>query len=335
MFDLEILDFHLPEDRIAQNPAEPRDASRLLVVNSGEISHKHFRDLPELLQSGDLLILNDTLVSARRLFGSKKTGGKVEALLLENLGSEYYRALVKPGKKLAVGSVIQFDSGLSATITEIQDEFRILKFSGDDVPGILQNLGTVPLPPYIKSTTAPGERYQTIYANKPGSAAAPTAGLHFTNPLLERLENKGIAIAKITLDVGVDTFRPINTERTADHKMHGERYQIPVDTAQAITNCKGRIVAVGTTSARALETASIGRRQIRPGSGVSKIFITPGYEFKIVDAMVTNFHMPRTTMLLMLAALMGAENLMNAYQVALAEGYRFLSFGDSMLVTAE
>ena len=331
MLRLSDFDYDLPEDRIAQNPADPRDSSKLLVLDGGVVSHKAFRDLPSLLETGDLLVLNNTRVTARRLVGERASGGIVEALLLRHLGDGCYEALTKPAKRVKIGAGMAFEGGLRAEVVgQGDDGIRTLRF--DCSAEEIAKAGSVPLPPYIHSSTAPDERYQTVYSSAPGSSAAPTAGLHFTPELIAALTEKGIDVAYVTLDVGIDTFRPVQAENIAEHKMHGERFYIPAETRDVVASAKGKVVAVGTTAVRALETASIGERVLRAGDGCSSLFITPGYKFKTVDAMLTNFHMPRTTMLLMVSALCGKDTLMNAYEQALNSDYRFLSFGDSMLI---
>ncbi len=323
-------DYHLPVESIAQAPLADRAASKLLVLDkhTGEVSHHVFRECVELLRPGDLLVMNDTRVTARRLFGERPSGGKVEALLLREIEPLVWEALVKPGKRLRIGSEITFPDALLASVTDVHDDGRrTLRFNADP-----SNAGAVPLPPYITRLLADAERYQTVYAREGGSAAAPTAGLHFSPEILTALQAKGVNIAYVTLDVGLDTFRPVQAERLEEHQMHGERCSIPVETAIAIQNAKGRVIAVGTTTVRTLESRAVGLRQVDPGEMTTKIFIRPGYEFKIVDGMFTNFHMPRTTMLMMLSAMAGRENVLRSYASALAEGYRFLSFGDSMLI---
>jgi S-adenosylmethionine:tRNA ribosyltransferase-isomerase len=305
-----------------------------MVVDGSEINHRVFRDLPTLLNPGDLLVLNNTRVTALRLFGERSGGGKTEALLLRETAPYTFEALVKPAKKVKTGTRLEFENGLAAQVVEEGEEgLRTLQFAPvEDFSNKLSGVGRIPLPPYIKHTDTPDERYQTVYADTPGSSAAPTAGLHFTDELLKRLKERGVDTAHITLDVGIDTFRPVQVEDVSQHKMHGERYFIPEATRDTVANAQGRIIAVGTTSVRALETASIDNRSLRAGAGCSSKFITPGYAFKTVDAMLTNFHMPRTTMMFMLAALCGKDALLSEYQHALSNDYRFLSFGDSMLI---
>jgi S-adenosylmethionine:tRNA ribosyltransferase-isomerase len=293
-----------------------------------------FRAVTQILKAGDLLVLNNTRVTARRLFGQKPTGAAVELLVLRKSGPNRFESLVKPGKRLQPGAKVLLDHGMVATIeTSIGEGLRELSFAGQ-IPAeeLLNSAGSVPLPPYIHETLRDDERYQTVYASTPGSSAAPTAGLHFTSLILEELRTAGIEVAFVTLDVGIDTFRPVTAENLDDHKMHGETCSVPPETAAVIDGCQGRIVAVGTTTVRTLESFAIGPRKVATGTRTTDIFIRPGYEFKIVDGMFTNFHMPRTTMLVMLSTMIGRERLMSAYQEALDHGYRFLSFGDSMLL---
>lgn len=327
--------YDLPEDLIAQEPLEDRAASRLLWLHkdSGKVEHRHFRDAMDILQPGDLLVLNNTRVTALRIFGSKSTGAKVEALLLSEENPGEFVALVKPAKKLQPGTVINFENRLEAEVTEnLEDGQKRLKMLSPDYASILAEIGQTPLPPYIHARLDNPNRYQTVYAETGGSAAAPTAGLHFTPEIFEALKAKGVETAFVTLNVGIDTFRPISAETPAEHQMHGETCHLARATADAIANTKGRIIAVGTTSVRTLESFAIGPRKVETGSRSTKLFIRPGYEFKVIDGMFTNFHMPRTTMLLMLAALAGSENVEAAYLAAITDKYRFLSFGDSMLV---
>jgi len=283
---------------------------------------------------GDLLVLNDTRVSAVRLFGEKPTGGAVEALLLREEESGVYEALLRPGKRLKPGQQIQFEGGLEAQVTADLDEGRkLLTFKqADDLREKIATFGLAPLPPYIHEKLADKERYQTVYGTTAGSAAAPTAGLHFTPEILAELETKGVRTSKVTLHVGLDTFRPVQTDDPAQHPIHGETCDLSQKTASNIALSSGRIIAVGTTTVRTLESFANGRRSVDPGSKTSRLFIRPGFDFKIVDGMFTNFHMPRTTMMMMISALAGRDNVMKAYDEAVAKGYRFLSFGDSMLI---
>lgn len=322
-------DYHLPESQIAQVPLADRSASRLLVLDrdTGTVRHQAFADLVNLLHPGDLLVMNDTRVTARRLSGKRPTGGHVEALLLKRRTDLLWEALLRPAKRLKVGSEIAFEQSHATVEEDLGDGKRLLRFDSDP-----SDAGEVPLPPYIGVAIADPERYQTVYASKGGSAAAPTAGLHFTDTLLDALRAKGVAIAHVTLDVGLDTFRPVQSERIAEHEMHGERCSVPEETGRAIEACTGRVIAVGTTTVRTLESMAIGVRRVRAGEMTTKIFIRPGYRFQAVDGMITNFHMPRTSMLMMLSAFAGRENVLRAYVEAIVEGYRFLSFGDSMLI---
>ncbi len=312
-----------------------RDASLLLHIgrSTGNIHHRKFREVLDLLQPGDLLVLNDTRVTAMRVFGTKPTGGQVELLLLRDLGNLRFEALARPGKRLQPGSLVNLEEGLLARIEKNLDEGRkIVQILGEDAGARLDRIGLSPLPPYIQTHLPDRERYQTVYNREGGSAAAPTAGLHFTPEILDALRAKGVKTAWVTLDVGLDTFRPITAENPFDHEMHGELCRLPAETRDAIANGKGRIIAVGTTATRTLESFATGKRQVRAGEQSTKIFIRPGYEFLVIDGMFTNFHMPRTTMLLMISALAGSTTVREAYHEALQRDYRFLSFGDSMLI---
>ncbi len=333
---LDDLDYVLPPELIAQEPLENRDAGRLLHVErtNGALHHRQFRDALDLLQDGDLLVMNNTRVSALRLFGQKPTGAQVEALLLKETEPGTFLCLLKPAKRLPIGTTINFEQGLQAIVTaEAESGMRYITFvQAGTWRETLNNIGLAPLPPYIHTHLANRERYQTVIAQHEGSAAAPTAGLHFTKSFLEQLVQKGIQTAEVTLHVGLDTFRPIQAERIEDHHMHGEYCEIPPETVEKVAECRGRIIAVGTTTVRTLETFATGKRQLSAGKTVSKIFITPGYDFKIVDGMFTNFHMPRTSMLFMISALASPESIRSAYKEAVNLRYRFLSFGDSMLI---
>lgn len=327
-------DYDLPEELIAQAPLEDRDASRLLVLDkgTGEVRHESFREVARLLKPGDLLVMNDTRVTAKRLFGERPTGGKVEALLLGETDGGY-EALMKPGRRMRPGETVEFEGGLQATVVrDLGGGHKLLRFQPHDYEQRLRKAGRVPLPPYVHTPLEDPERYQTVYARCAGSAAAPTAGLHFTQELLGELRENGVQTATVTLDVSIDTFRPVATDEIEDHTMHGERCTVPEDTAKKVSDATGRIVAVGTTTARTLETFATGPRKVDPGETVSKLFITPGYRFEAVDAMLTNFHMPRTSMLMMVCALAGRANIIRAYERAVAERYRFLSFGDCMMI---
>ncbi|WP_438497249.1 tRNA preQ1(34) S-adenosylmethionine ribosyltransferase-isomerase QueA [Paenibacillus sp. IHBB 3054] len=335
-------DFHLPEELIAQTPLSDRSASRLLLVNkeNGELAHRHFTDILEQFQPGDTLVLNDTRVIPARLFGIKEdTGAKAEVLLLKNLGEDRWEALVKPGKKLKTGAVIIFSDELRAVIEDEADMGgRTLRFMYEGIfQEILDRLGTMPLPPYIKETLDDRERYQTVYARYEGSAAAPTAGLHFTKELLERIAAKGVNIAYITLHVGLGTFRPMSVEKVEEHVMHAEYFELSRQTAELLNDARargGRIIAVGTTSCRTLET--VGNKfqggQIEECSGWTDIFLYPGYTFTVVNALITNFHLPKSTLVMLVSALAGREQILAAYEEAIAQQYRFFSFGDAMFI---
>lgn len=332
-------DYFLPEELIAQHPIEPRDGSRLLVLdkNTGKQLHQHFYDLPEYLRAGDTLVFNDTRVIPARLIGFKpETGGKVEVFLLTRKTGEEWEALVKPGKKAKPGTIIKFSDELSCEILETTDfGGRIVRFIFDGIfEEILDKLGQTPLPPYIKEELADKERYQTVYARERGSAAAPTAGLHFTKELMEKIKAKGVSLAFVTLHVGLGTFRPVNTDDITNHVMHREYYSVSSEAAEVINNTKangGRVIAVGTTAIRTLETATVDGL-LEAKSGWTEIFIYPGYQFKMIDAAVTNFHLPKSTLLMLISALAGKESVLAAYSEAVAQEYRFFSFGDAMLI---
>ncbi|MDX2066702.1 MAG: tRNA preQ1(34) S-adenosylmethionine ribosyltransferase-isomerase QueA [Fimbriimonadaceae bacterium] len=340
-------DFDLPESRIAQQPLADRAASKLLLLAAdGQIHDLQFRDIVTLLRPGDVLVMNDTRVTARRLFGRKiragaPDGAAIEALLLHRTSERTYEALVRPAKRLDVGAAIQFDLGLTAEVVDsTATGGRVLRFSGDTDPGpIIEERGEVPLPPYIREALADPERYQTVYrrdhAEMTGSAAAPTAGLHFTPELLDQLDAMGVQRTTVTLDVGIDTFRPVNVDDVATHTMHGETCRISEAAAEVINGRRGRLIAVGTTSVRTLESFARDDRTVSAGFTKTQIFLYPGVPFRCVDGMFTNFHLPRTTMLMMIAALAGYEPIMSAYRHALTYDYRFLSFGDSMLILAK
>jgi len=341
-------DYELPEDRIAQEPIAPRDAARLLVVprGTGALEHRIFRELPEYLRPDDLLVVNETRVTAARLLGQRSTGAAVEALVLRpaiERGADVYEALVRPGRKILPGDRLLFEeSGLQAEVldrTESGGRYLQLDVMGGgdgDVAVRLEARGRVPLPPYITAPLADRGRYQTVYARTPGSAAAPTAGLHFTPELLAQIEAMGVCIARVRLDVGLGTFRPIRTDTIAEHEMHAETFAVSAETASLVNGCRGRVVAVGTTSLRALESAAqqaaTGERIAPVAEGETRLFVYPGYTFRAVDALVTNFHQPHSTLLLLVAAFAGREQMRTAYQTALADGYRFLSFGDAMFI---
>ena len=334
-------DYDLPEERIAQTPIEPRDTARLMGFNpkDGTIEHRHFYELGAYLQQGDVLIFNDTRVIPARLIGARsQTGGKVEVLLLRQIDKDQWEALVRPGKKVRIGSVIRFGDELSCEILAHTDfGGRIVRFLYDGVfEEILDRLGTMPLPPYIHEKLEDRERYQTIYSRVNGSAAAPTAGLHFTESLMQNLRNMGVQFGFVTLHVGLGTFRPVHVDAIEDHVMHREFYSVPPETAVLIQAAKKegrRVIAVGTTSARALESAAI-EGVLQAIKGETGIFIYPGYEFKIVDAVITNFHLPKSTLIMLVSAFAGREFILRAYQRAVRGRYRFFSFGDAMFLTA-
>ncbi|MGG6313581.1 tRNA preQ1(34) S-adenosylmethionine ribosyltransferase-isomerase QueA [Paenibacillus macerans] len=340
--NVDLYDFELPEELIAQTPLAERTASRLLTLNkqSGEIGHHTFSDILDYLQAGDTLVLNDTRVIPARLFGMKEdTGAKAEVLLLKSLGEDRWEALVKPGKKLRAGAVIVFSEELRATVESEGDMGgRVLRFAYEGIFNeILDRLGQMPLPPYIKEKLDDRERYQTVYSKHEGSAAAPTAGLHFTEDLLNQVRAKGVNIGFVTLHVGLGTFRPMSVERVEDHVMHEEYYVLPQETADLLNETKfkgARVVAVGTTSARTLETVAqqCGDGPIVASSGWTGIFIYPGYRFGLVDAMLTNFHLPKSTLVMLVSALAGREHIMKAYKEAIGLRYRFFSFGDAMFI---
>ena len=333
-------DYDLPEERIAQFPCVPRDHSRLLKVNidTGELVHAHFYDLLDDVEAGDLLVFNNTRVIPARLIGAKPTGGKVEVFLLTRLDGDRWEVLVKPGKKARIGQEILFGDELSCVVEDNTDfGGRIVRFRYQGIfEEVLDRLGETPLPPYIKEKLADKERYQTVYAKENGSAAAPTAGLHFTKEMLAKLEEKGVRLAFVTLHVGLGTFRPVNVENVLEHVMHKEYYSVSAEAAEAIRQTKeagGRIIAVGTTAVRTLESAAEEDGTITPKTGWTEIFIYPGYRFKIVDALVTNFHLPKSTLLMLVSALADREMMLEAYRVAVEEKYRFFSFGDAMFLS--
>ncbi len=330
----------LPKDYIAQHPATPRDSSRLLIYDreSGKIIHTRFHDLPNYLLADDLLVVNQTQVIPARLFGKKiPSGGKVELLLLRRINQQFWRTMVG-GKGLRLGVQIELDGGPIAEISEdLGGPLRLIHFL-EPIQPYLDQIGHVPLPPYIQASLDKPDRYQTIYAVEPGSAAAPTAGLHFTPQLLDNIRTKGVNIVDVTLHIGLDTFAPVHEENPQDHMIHKEWCHISESTAQAVNSARargGRIIAVGTTSVRALETAAKASRKensIEAYEGDTDLFILPGYEFQTVDCMITNFHLPESTLLMMVSAFTGRENILNLYQTAMENGYRFYSFGDSMFI---
>ncbi|MBU5350266.1 tRNA preQ1(34) S-adenosylmethionine ribosyltransferase-isomerase QueA [Paenibacillus lautus] len=341
--NVDLYDFELPEHLIAQTPLLDRSSSRLLTLDkqSGDIRHQTFADIIDYLNPGDTLVLNDTKVIPARLFGAKEdTGAKAEVLLLKNMGQDRWEALVKPGKKLKKGNVISFGDGKLKAVIEEEGEMgaRSLSFSYEGIfQEILDELGQMPLPPYIKEKLDDRDRYQTVYAKHEGSAAAPTAGLHFTEALLEQIQAKGVDIAFITLHVGLGTFRPMSVDQVEDHVMHEEYYSLSQETAELLNETKrrgGRVIAVGTTSCRTLETVGSERNgePLRESSGWTSIFIYPGYAFTVVDALITNFHLPKSTLVMLVSALAGREHIMKAYKEAVEKEYRFFSFGDAMFI---
>lgn len=332
--------FYLPEELIAQTPIEKRDASRLLHLDkhSGGISHEHFFDLPKHLKKGDCLVLNDSRVLPARLFGTRSTGGSIEVVLLRDLGEGKWECLTRPGKKTRPGAEIIFGNNeLTGVVEEVTEGGnRIIRFHHEGIfLEILDKLGNMPLPPYIKASLEDKERYQTVYSRELGSAAAPTAGLHFTPELLKQIEDMGIKLCYVTLHVGLGTFRPVKEENILDHEMHSEFCIVPEETANIINETKragGRVICVGTTSCRTIESFANEDGTIAPTSGWTNIFIYPGYKFKCLDALVTNFHLPESTLIMLVSALAGRDNVLNAYNTAVEEKYRFFSFGDAMFI---
>lgn len=333
-------DFYLPEELIAQTPLERRDGSRLLALDkySGEIEHRHFYDLPDFLKAGDCLVMNNSRVLPARLIGTRKTGGMVELVLLRDLGDGRWECLSRPGRKTKPGTELSFGDGeLNAAVEAVvEGGNRIVRFDYEGIfLEVLERLGKMPLPPYIKEELNEPERYQTVYSRELGSAAAPTAGLHFTEELLEKLRVKGVKLCYVTLHVGLGTFRPVKEDEIEDHEMHSEFCVIPEETARAVNETKragGRIIAVGTTSCRTLESFAKEDGTLEACSGWTNIFIYPGYKFKCIDALITNFHLPESTLIMLVSALAGRENILNAYKTAVEERYRFFSFGDAMFI---
>lgn len=333
--------FDLPEELIAQTPVEPRDSSRLMCLNrqTGEIAHHHFRDLTELLKPGDLLVVNDSRVLPARLYGQKEdTGANMEFLLLEQKEQKRWEVMVKPGRRAKIGSRFVFGDGLlrAEVLDVLEGGNRLVEFECQgNIFSVLDQIGQMPLPPYITEKLQDKERYQTVYSHELGSAAAPTAGLHFTKELMARLESMGVKIAYVTLHVGLGTFRPVKEENILNHKMHSEHYHLPKETADLINETKkngGRVIAVGTTSCRTLESVATFTGEIKEAEGWTNIFIYPSYEFKVLDGLITNFHLPESTLIMLVSAFAGYEHTMNAYHTAVAEKYRFFSFGDAMLI---
>ena len=330
-------DYYLPEELIAQEPAEPRDTSRLMLVNrkTGEINITIFREIKNYLRTGDVLVLNNTKVIPARLYGKKETGAKIEVLLLKKIGEGNYEALLKPGKRAKIGTKIYFLEDIYAEVVERNEEgIFVLKFSQEDLDKILPEIGNIPLPPYIKKPIDDPNKYQTVYAQKEGAVAAPTAGLHFTQELLKTLEEMGVEILYITLHVGLGTFRPVVVEDITKHKLDPEYFEVSDKVAERINKAKEegrRVIAVGTTVTRVLEAQGRSGR-VEPGSGLVDLFIYPGFEFRIIDGLITNFHLPKSTLLMLVAAFMGYDLMKKAYNKAIEERMRFYSFGDAMFI---
>ena len=332
--------YDLPEELIAQTPLEQRDTSRLLVLNkeTGEVKHQHFFDVVDYLRPGDCLVMNDSRVLPARLLGHRPTGGAVEVLLLRDLGDKKWECLCKPGRKMQVGhEVILGDGELTATVVEVQETGnRVVEFHYEGIfLEVLERLGKMPLPPYIKAELEDQERYQTVYSREVGSAAAPTAGLHFTNELLEKIRDKGVKTAFVTLHVGLGTFRPVKAEDISEHHMHSELCMISKETADILNETKaagGRIICVGTTSCRTLESLVNEDGSFEAKSKWTEIFIFPGYQFKAMEGLITNFHLPESTLVMLVSAFAGRENVLRAYEEAVAQRYRFFSFGDAMFI---
>ena len=340
--DVKDFDYDLPEELIAQDPLEDRSSSRLMVLDkkTGEVSHHVFKEIVKYLRPGDCLVLNNTKVIPARLFGVKEgTMAKIEILLLKRRQNDVWETLVKPGKKAKPGTKIIFGDGLltGEVIDVVDDGNRLIQFSYEGIfEEILDKLGQMPLPPYITHQLKDKNRYQTVYAKYDGSAAAPTAGLHFTKELLQQVKDKGVDIAEVTLHVGLGTFRPVKVDNVLDHHMHSEFYMVSQEAADKINNAKkngGRIISVGTTSTRTLEAASDENGMLKECSGWTDIFIYPGYRFKVIDCLITNFHLPQSTLVMLVSALAGREHVLNAYKEAVEERYRFFSFGDAMFIT--
>ena len=339
--DVAEFDFDLPEDKIAQKPVEPRDSSKLMVLNRKEdsIEDKEFTDIIDYLEPGDVLVRNNTQVIPARLFGQKaKTGGKVEFLLLTKVELDTWEVLVRPGKKVKQGTRVIFGDNDLEAVVKSRTDFggRVVKFNYQGVfENILDKLGEMPLPPYIEAELEEADKYQTVYAKVRGAAAAPTAGLHFTDSLLERIKAKGIEIADITLHVGLGTFRPVRADKVEEHEMHAEYYEVSKQTAKKVNQAKengNKVVTVGTTSTRTLETVAKQTGLVEADKGWTDIFIYPGYEFKAADGLITNFHLPKSTLIMMISAFYDKEKIMNAYQHAIDNDYRFYSFGDAMVI---
>jgi len=340
MYKLSDFDYNLPEELIAQTPAEPRDSSRLMIMDRSkkEIGHKKFYDIINYLKEGDLLVVNSTKVIPARLIGRKDTGGIIEVFLLKRIDNNTWECMLKPAKKLKFGNKVIFGEGeMSASLLKIKDNGnRVIKFEFDGIfEEVLDKLGTMPLPPYIKTKLEKKEQYQTVYAKKGESVAAPTAGLHFTKELLSKIEEKGVEIAEVFLEVGLGTFRPVKTENIDEHDMHTEEYEITEKAAMQINKAKRegrRVIAVGTTSIRTLESGSLKNGKVIAQKTSTDIFIFPGYEFKVVDGLITNFHLPKSTLIMLISAFAGKDFVFDAYKMAVEEKYRFFSFGDAMFI---
>lgn len=333
--------YDLPKELIAQTPVEPRDSSRMMILNrtDGTVVHKHFYDIIDYLNEGDLIVANDSRVLPARIYGVKaETGARVEFLLLRQISGNRWETLCKPGRKAREGARFSFGDGiLTATVAEVkEDGNRVVDFDCDEnFFAALDKIGKMPLPPYITEELKDQERYQTVYSHELGSAAAPTAGLHFTEELMAKIKAKGVKIAYVTLHVGLGTFRPVKVDDVTQHKMHSEHYEIPEETARLINETKqngGRLIAIGTTSCRTLESVATQYGKIIPCEGFTDIFIYPGYRFKVLDGLVTNFHLPESTLIMLVSAFAGYDNVMNAYKTAVKEQYRFFSFGDAMMI---
>ena len=334
--------YELPQELIAQDPLEDRSSSRLMHLSmaDGSIEHRHFRDILDYLNEGDTLVINDTKVIPARLIGAKEgTGAKIEILLLKRKENNIWETLVKPGKKAKVGTRIVFGEGLlvGEVVGIVEEGNRLVKFEYEGIfEEVLDELGQMPLPPYITHQLKDKNRYQTVYAKYDGSAAAPTAGLHFTKELLQQIKDMGVNIAYVTLHVGLGTFRPVKVDDVTKHKMHSEHYEVPEETAKLINETKkngGRVIAVGTTSCRTLESVAAMYGEIKPCEGFTDIFIYPGFEFKVLDGLITNFHLPESTLIMLVSAFAGYDFIMNAYKEAVKEKYRFFSFGDAMFIS--
>lgn len=339
--DVKDFDYELPEELIAQDPLEDRSSSRLMVLDrkTGDVEHRHFRDILDYLNPGDCLVINNTKVIPARLYGAKEdTQAKIEVLLLKRKENDVWETLVKPGKKAKPGTRIVFGDGLlvGEVIDVVEEGNRLIQFHYDGIfEEILDQLGQMPLPPYITHQLQDKNRYQTVYAKYDGSAAAPTAGLHFTKELLSAVKEKGVDIAEVTLHVGLGTFRPVKVENVLDHHMHSEFYMVSAEAAEKINHAKEsghRVISVGTTSTRTLESAADESGRLKESSGWTEIFIYPGYQFKVIDALITNFHLPQSTLVMLVSALAGREHVLDAYKLAVQEKYRFFSFGDAMLI---